>query len=170
MIEVNAVFDKKRVTAMSKGKRITNYIIFSVLGVALAIGGVVTLINDTEGANLIPGIVMIAACPVIILLTVFMSRNEMNTNVAAFGVDKGEIVLNYKFAARSAQITRTAFGKVETEVLRYSELYKVKRTKKHFLLYINKEEMFYVPCDCFVSGTPDELFKLFYDNKVILDY
>lgn len=170
MIEVNAVFNKERVNAMGKRKRLTNYIMFTIVGIAMLGGGILTLIFDDDGGNLIPGIIMIVACPVIILLTIFMTRNEMYTNIKAFGVDKSEIVLNYKFGARSAQITRVADGKTDTDVLKYTELYKVKRTKKHFLLYVNKDEMFYVPCDAFVSGTPDDLFKLFYNNKVILDY
>ncbi|MBQ7165294.1 MAG: YcxB family protein, partial [Clostridia bacterium] len=93
-------------------------------------------------------------------------------NAKSFGVDRGDVVMNYKFSNSSVAITRVADGKTDREVLHFRDLYKVKRTKKFFLLFVNKDEMYYVPAkpQDFVSGSADELFKLFYDNKVILDY
>lgn len=170
MIEVNAVFDKKRVLDIGKGKRISNYIIFPVIALALVAGGVVSLIRKVTGGELVLAIVLLALAPAILIMSFFMTRSETKNNIASFGVDKGDVVMNYRFGPTSVLISRTAQGKTVKESMRYDEFYKVKRRKQYFLIYVNKDEIFYVPTDCFESGTPDELFKLFYDNKVILDY
>ena len=44
MIEVNAVFTKESVKAMSKGKRISNYVFFPLLGAVLLLAGILTFV------------------------------------------------------------------------------------------------------------------------------
>ena len=156
MIEVNVVFTKKSVKDMGKSKRISNFILFPLLAAAMVAGGVVSLIRNAGATENMMGILLL------------VTKN----NLKAFGVIYGDVAMNYKFGRDGVAITRTIQGKTERDTLYYKDLYKVKRTKKYFLLYVNKDEMYYVPAEPenFVSGTADELFKLFYDNKVILDY
>ena len=144
MIEVNAVFNKERVKKLSLGKRIGNMILFPIICAALVAGGTIALVRGTESVSqLIIAIVVLVMGPALLVLMGFLIRSDLKAEYKVFGVDEGETVMNF---------------------------YKVKRTRACFMFYISKEEIFYVPCDCFVSGTPDDLFKLLYGNKVILDY
>lgn len=170
MIEVNAVFDTERIKQMGKTKRITNYVIFPLIALVMLGGGIASLISGVSGVERIGSIIIICLSPVVVFLTFFMTRSETKQNIKQFGVDKDVVVMNYKFTPQGILIERTTLGRTDRETLAFSELYKVKRTKDYFMLFVNKEEMFYVPCDSFVSGTPDELFNYFYERKVILDY
>ena len=170
MIEVNAVFTKERVKQMSKSKRISNYIFFPLLSVILLVGGIVSVTRSSENSDLFFGIIMLVISPLITGLCIWMTRSDLKNNIESFGVQNGDVVMNYKFAPQGIAITRTKGGIVEKEAMQFTEIYKVKRTKTAFLMYINKDELFYIPTDSFVQGTPDEVFKLFYDNKIILDY
>ena len=172
MIEVNVVFTKKSVKDMGKSKRISNFILFPLLAAAMVAGGVVSLIRNAGATENMMGILLLVIAPIVLFLTFYMTWSETKNNLKAFGVIYGDVAMNYKFGRDGVAITRTIQGKTERDTLYYKDLYKVKRTKKYFLLYVNKDEMYYVPAEPkdFVSGTADELFKLFYDNKVILDY
>jgi len=171
MIEVNAVFTKEKIKDMSKTKRISNYIIFPLLALVMLGAGIAVLFYpEREKTELIVAILLMVASPVVVFLTFYMTRNELKANYESFGVNKDTVTLNYRFSPEGIVIRRTTLGKTVTENIAFRELYKVKRTKKCFMLFVSKEEMFYVPTDCFVSGTPDDLFKLFYNAKVILDY
>ena len=172
MIEVDAIFTRETVREMSKGKRIGNFIIFPLIAAAMLTGGIISLVRGVSGFELVGAIIMIAGAPLVVLMTIFFTRSEEKSNLASFGVDGGDVRMNYKFSESAVVITRVARGKVDREKLLYKELYKVKRTKNSFRLYVNKDEMFYVPAkeENFVSGTAEELFKIFYESKVILDY
>ncbi len=170
MIEVNAVFTKQSVREMSRGKRISSYIIFPILAVIMLAGGLAVFIQKPEQGDVVMGIIMMVLAPVIFVLGLVMTNSETKNNIKSFGVDKDDVIMNYKFSEKGVLISRTTQGKTDKETLYYRELYKVKRTKKCFMLYLSKDELFYVPTDSFVSGTPDDLFKLFYDSKIILDY
>ena len=172
MIEVDATFTLQSVKEMSKGKRISNFIIFPLIAAAMLAGGIISLVRGVHGLELIGAVIMIVGAPLVIGMTVFFTRSEEKSNAASFGVDKGDVKMNYKFFDSYVVITRVAFGKVDREKLFYRELYKVKRTKTSFRLYLNKDEMFYVPAkkENFVSGSAEELFGIFYDSKVVLDY
>lgn len=170
MIEVNATFNEASVRQMGKGKRIGNYILFPIIAAALLAGAIATIVREHTTGELVLAIVLCVLSPSVVLLSFFMTRSETKANIQSFGVDQGDVTLNYKFSDSAVLVTRTAAGKTSKETVKFSELYKVKRTRKCFMLYLNKEEMFYVPTDAFVSGTADELFSLLYDAKVILDY
>ncbi|MBP5307533.1 MAG: YcxB family protein, partial [Clostridia bacterium] len=133
---------------------------------------IISVYRGAKGAELVGAIVLFAAAPVVLFLTFYMSRKEIKNNAKSFGVDRGNVIMNYRFSPSSVLITRVAGGKTDRETLNYRDLYKVKRTKKFFLLFVNKDEMYYVPAkpEDFVTGSSDELFKTFYDAKVILDY
>lgn len=167
MIEVNAVFTKEKVKEMSRHKTIGNYVFFPVLALALIAAGVALLV---EGGNLVFAIIMLVLSPLSVVVGVWLTKSEQKNNIESFGVANGEVVMNYVFTHQGVSISRTANGKTDKETVYMNELYKVKRTKRAFMLYINKDELFYVPNDSFVKGTPDELFKLFYNSKIILDY
>ncbi|MCI5837819.1 MAG: YcxB family protein [Christensenellaceae bacterium] len=169
-IEVNFVLNKQKVIDMGKGKRIANYIAFPFLAVALLVGGIILIIQRTGTGQLIGGIALVAACPIIIALTIYLTKTETNENVKTYGVENGEIQMNYKIVPGLITITRTEGNRTDSEKLAFSNIYKVKRTKKCFMVFVNKDEMYYIPSDSFVQGTPDDLFKLFYDCKIILDY
>jgi len=170
MIEVNAVFTKESVKEMSKVKRISNYVFFPLLGAVLLIAGILTFIQGAKGFDLFFAILMTALSPFFVFVGFWITRNEQKENIESFGVKNGEVVMNYKFGDKGVSVSRTASGKTVKETIYYNELYKVKRTKKAFMIYVTKDELFYVPIDSFVSGTPDELFNVLYKNKVILDY
>ncbi|MBR2968752.1 MAG: YcxB family protein [Clostridia bacterium] len=169
MIEVNAVFTKERVKQMSRNKTVGNYVFFPTLALALIAAGIAVLIEGGKN-NVVIAILMFVFSPLCIVLGFWLTRSEQKNNIQSFGVDKGDVIMNYVFSGQAIAISRTALGKTDKETIYIKELYKVKRTKKAFMLYINKDELFYVPTDCFVKGTPDELFQLFYDSKIILDY
>ncbi len=171
MIEVNAVFNKERVKKLSLGKRIGNMILFPIICAALVAGGTIALVRGTESVSqLIIAIVVLVMGPALLVLMGFLIRSDLKAEYKVFGVDEGETVMNFKFADKGFYVSLAAGGEKEKEAISYKSLYKVKRTRACFMFYISKEEIFYVPCDCFVSGTPDDLFKLLYGNKVILDY
>ncbi len=172
MIEVDAIFTVQSVKDMGKNKRISNYIIFPLLAAAMIAGGIVSLVRNAGVGENAMGIILLVLGPIVLFLTFYMTISETKNNLKAFGVIYGDVHMNYKFGSDGVVITRDAFGKTDRDTIYYKELYKVKRTKKAFMLYMNKDEMFYVPAEekDFVSGTADRLFKLFYDNKVILDY
>ncbi len=170
MIEVKAVFTKQTVLDMGKSKRIGTYILFLLLAAAMLAGGIATLIIRETGFDIAMGIVLIVLSPIVGVLTFFKVRSDDKNNIKSFGVDKGDVVMTYIFAPEGISVSRTAEGKTVKESVYYHELYKVKRTKDAFWMYMNKEEMFFVPTNGFTRGTPDELFQLLYDSKVILDY
>lgn len=169
-IEVNYVLSKQKVINMGKGKRIANYIAFPFLAVALLVGGIILIIERSGTGQLVGGIALIAACPIIIALTVYLTRSETKENIRSYGVEDADIEMNYKIIPGLITITRRSGGKTDCEKLTFDKIYKVKRTKKCFMVFVNKDEMYYIPSDSFVSGTADDLFKLFYDCKIILDY
>ena len=170
MIEVNAVFTKESVKEMGKSKRISNYVIFPLLGVVVFVAGILTFIQGAKGFDLFFAILMTVLGPFFVFIGFWITRNEQKENIESFGVSNGEVVMNYKFGDKGVAVSRTASGKTVKETIYYNELYKVKKTKKAFMIYVTKDELFYVPIDAFVTGTPEELFNVLYKNKVILDY
>jgi hypothetical protein len=170
VIEVNAVFTKEKIKEMGKSKRISNLIFFPLLSAVLVAGGIISIVRSDGGNDLVFGIVMLVIAPLMTALCLWMTKSDLKNNIESFGVQDGDVIMNYKFAPQGIAIARTKNGKTEKEALSFGEIYMVKRTKTAFMMYINKEELFYIPTDSFVHGTPDELFKLFYDNKIILDY
>ena len=86
MIEVNAVFTKESVKAMSKGKRISNYVFFPLLGAVLLLAGILTFVQGAKGFDLFFAILMSVLGPFFVVIGFWITKNEQKENIESFGV------------------------------------------------------------------------------------
>ncbi|MBQ3234717.1 MAG: hypothetical protein IJA97_00990 [Clostridia bacterium] len=171
MVRAVCEYNIEKINKMSKTfmrKAFATAIAFSLL--FLVLGGLTIFFSfKAKEINwvsvVLGGVVMLASIYPIYSTFRAQKRNHRET-VSAMQLDKGDLQIDMTFKEKKLEVVTTQAGEVQNETILIRNITKVKKNKQGVAIYIG-DDMYYIFNDEIVTGTMDELFRIFERVNVI---